>query len=255
MSQANFPDLMVLLINLDRSERRRLVMEQRLSDLGLSYTRFPAVDGTAEWATLQDSVDIPLFQRNVGRDVLKGEIGCYHSHLRAWQKFLDSDSETLLVFEDDVVFGPDFLNAIRIAIEHKDKWDILNLNKIRAKQPVCQAKLEGYALNAYIGPLTGMGAYLMNKHSAFNLLPLMLPIQLPIDLLLDRVHHHRLRRFGLEPFPSNVDDENQSTITGSSFANVNKYHWYRRMPTYKRRLQDLFKKMFYLTQTGQIFSK
>ncbi len=255
MSQANFPDLMVLLINLDRSERRRLMMEQRLSDLGLSYIRFPAVDGASEWTTLCTSVDIPIFQRNVGRDVLKGEIGCYHSHLRAWQKFLDSDRETLLVLEDDVVFGPDFLNAINVALEHKDKWDILNLNKIRAKQPVRQARLEDYALNAYIGPLTGMGAYLMNKHSASTLLPLMLPIQLPIDLMLDRVHHHQLRRYGLEPFPSDVDDENQSTITGNSFAKVNKYHWYQRIPTYRRRLQDLFKKLFYLTQTGQIFPK
>jgi glycosyl transferase family 25 len=255
MRQANFPGLMVQLINLDRSERRRLLMAQRLSDLGLNYTRFSAVDGASEWSTLCASVDIPKFESNVGRDIFKGEIGCYHSHLRVWQKFLNSDCETLLVLEDDVVFGPDFLNAISVAIEHKDKWDILNLNKIRAKQPVRQAKLNDYALNAYMGPLTGMGAYLMNKHAVFKLLPLMLPIQLPIDLMLDRVHHHQLRRYGLEPFPSEVDDENQSTITGNSFANVKKYRWYQRMPTYRRRLRDLFKKLFYLTQTGQIFPK
>ena len=255
MSLASFPGLMVLLINLDRSVRRRELMEQRLSDLGLAFTRFPAIDGAAEWATLQDSVDIPAFQRNVGRDVLKGEIGCYHSHLHAWKRFLTSEDETLLVLEDDVVFGPDFLDAIRVALENKDKWDILNLNKIRAKQPVRQAKLERYALNAYLGPLTGMGAYLISARAAAVIGPQMCPIVLPIDLALDRIHVHHFRRYGLEPFPSYVDDENQSTITGNSFTEVKKYRWYMRMSTYKRRLDDLIKKLLYLIQTGQIFSK
>jgi len=254
MTASAFPDLMVILINLDRSVQRREQMEQRLKELGLGYVRMPAVDGTAEWEKLQQSVDIPAFQRNVGRDVLKGEIGCYHSHLQAWAMFLETGQQTLLVLEDDVVFGPDFLNAMSIALENKDKWDILNLNKIRAKQPVCQAKLDGYSLNAYIGPLTGMGAYLISSRTAATLGPKLMPIILPIDLALDRIHIHHQRRYGFEPFPSYVDDENQSTITGSSFNTVKKYSWYLRMPTFSRRLTDLFKKLIYLFQTGQIFA-
>ena len=256
MSSFNFDGLMVLLINLDRSEGRRLLMEQRLSALGLPYTRFSAIDGKAEWSNLSNlsnSVDIIAFEKNVGRDVMQGEIGCYHSHLRSWKMFLDSDYHTLLVLEDDVVFGDDFLSALNEAIIHCHFWDILNLNKIRAKQAIRQSRIGEYSLNAYLGPLTGMGAYLINRHAAAKLLPNMLPIKLPIDIELDRVHVHRLRRYGLEPFPSYVDDGNQSTITGQGFSGVRKYPWYKRMPTFKRRLLDTLKKQIYLIKSGSIF--
>lgn len=255
MTSLMYPGLLVTLINLDRSEQRRTQMERRLADIGLAFTRLPAMDGKARWAELLPSVDVDAFQRNVGRDLMQGEIGCYHSHLQAWRSLIDSDCHTLLVLEDDVVFGDDFLQALQQALAHRDYWDMLNFNKIRAKQPVRQAQLGSYSLNAYMGPLTGMGAYLISRDAALRLLPSMLPIILPIDLELDRVHLHRIRRYGLEPFPSHVDDGSQSTITGQSFSGVNKYPWYRRMPTFKRRLRDLFAKFLYLFQTGRLFGR
>lgn len=255
MTPSSFPGLLVTLINLDRSEHRRIQMAQRLEEMGLAYSRLAAVDGKARWAELLPSVDVYTFERNVGRDVMPGEIGCYHSHLQAWRTLVDSGCDTLLVLEDDVVFGDDFLQALREALTHRDRWDMLNFNKIRAKQPVRQAQIGPYSLNAYMGPLTGMGAYLISRDTALRLLPSMLPITLPIDLDLDRVHLHRIRRYGLEPFPSHVDDGNQSTITGQSFSGVKKYIWYRRMPTFKRRFFDLLSKQLHLLRSGQLFPK
>jgi glycosyl transferase family 25 len=255
MSLPAIPGLMVLLINLDRSERRREQMQARLAAMGLAYERLAAVDGKARWDELAPSVDIVAFQRNVGRDLMVGEIGCYHSHLQAWQQLLDSDCHTLLVLEDDVVFGADFMQALTLALEHRQAWDTLNFNKIRAKQPVRQQRMGGFSLNAYRGPLTGMGAYLIQRGTAARLLPSMLPITLPIDLELDRVYLHDLRRLGCEPFPSHVDDENQSTITGQAYSVVHKYPWYQRIPTYKRRLSSLLKKQVYLFKTGRLFIK
>lgn len=246
---------MVILINLERSIQRREQMEQRLLELGLAYTRLSAVDGKAQWEMLQSTVDKFTFERNVGRDLMPGEIGCYHSHLQSWNALVQSDCHTLLVLEDDVVFGDDFIEAIGEALQYRQSWDMLNLNKIRAKQPVCQALVGRYSLNAYMGPLTGMGAYMISRVTAARLLPAMLPIVLPIDLELDRVHRHRLRRLGLEPFPSHVNDENQSTITGQGFAGVKKYTWYRRLPTFKRRFRDLVCKQLYLMKSGQLFPK
>ena len=255
MTSNSFLGLMVTLINLDRSEHRRIQMAQRLAEIGLAYSRLAAVDGKARWAELLPSVDVYTFERNVGRDVMPGEIGCYHSHLQAWRTLVDSECHTLLVLEDDVVFGDDFLQALREALTHRDRWDMLNFNKIRAKQPVRQAQIGPYSLNAYMGPLTGMCAYLISRDTALQLLPSMLPITLPIDLELDLVHRHRIRRYGLEPFPSHVDDENQSTITGPSFSGVNKFPWYRRMPTFKRRVFHLLCKQIYLLRSGRLFPK
>jgi glycosyl transferase family 25 len=75
-SPVDIPGLKVVLINLPRSVARRQQMQQRLEALGLGYQLFPAIDGRAEQSRLFQQVDVPAFQRNVGRDVLPGEIGC-----------------------------------------------------------------------------------------------------------------------------------------------------------------------------------
>lgn len=249
------PGLAVRLINLPRSTVRRQQMQQRLSDLGLAYSLFPAIDGRAEQQRLYQQVDVAAFQRNVGRDVLPGEIGCYHSHIEVWRQFLASGDEVLLVLEDDVVFGPDFMNALHEALRIKASWDFLKLNKIRAQQPVPQGLVGPYRLNAYLGTATGFGAYLLKRETVQKLLPRMLPITRPIDHELDRIHVHQLRHFGLEPFPSHVRDDNQSTITGQSFNAVTKYPWYRRMPCYRLRLSNQLGRLLYLFKSGQIWPK
>jgi glycosyl transferase family 25 len=254
LSGIAFPGLRVVLINLDRSVERRQTMERRLEEIGLAYVRLPAVDGQARWAEILPQVDVQAFQRNVGRDILRGEVGCYLSHLQAWQQLLESQDDTLLVLEDDVVFGDDFIGALELALAHRGQWDLLKLNKIRAKQPVRQCGLGRYALNAYIGTATGMGAYLIQRHAVQHLLPAMLPIRRPIDHELDRVHVLDYRLYGLEPFPSDVRDERQSTITGNSFSAVRKWPWYRRLAVYRQRVATLFGRLFYLARKGRLFA-
>lgn len=246
------PGLRVVLLNLERSVKRRENMQQRLKDLSLNYHLQTAVDGIAHKDELWINLDKKSFERNVGREVLPGEIGCYHSHLLAWQQFLQSSDEVLLVLEDDVVFGTDFIQAIELALVHKQDWDFLKLNKIRAKQPVCQKRIGNYRLNAYIGPATGFGAYLIQRHSAKKLLPKMLPIRRPIDHEVDRIFAHDLRHYGLEPFPSVVRDEQESTITGSNADALVRWPLYRRLPCYAMRLHNQLRRVLYLWRKGRL---
>jgi glycosyl transferase, family 25 len=246
------PGLMVLLINLPRSTDRRARMEQRLAALGLDYELLPAVDGRAQWEQLLPSVDLPAFQRHAGGDVLPGEIGCYHSHLQAWQRLVASDTQVLLVLEDDMVFHDDFMQALRIALRGRAHWDMLKLAKIRAKQPVCQGRLGPYRLNACIGAFTGFGAYLIQRETAQRLLPQLLPIRAPIDRELEQVHRHNIRHFSLEPFPAHPQDEGQSTITGERFSNVRRYPLSRRWTKYAEQTSNLFGRVVYLARRGRL---
>lgn len=239
----DLPGLKVVLINLERSVQRRADMQARLAQLGLAHEWLAGVDGVLHQDALRPSVDVPAFCRNTGRDVLPGEIGCYHSHILAWQKLLDSPQEVLLVLEDDVVFHSDFLPAVRLALAHQGQWDLLKLNCIRAKQPVRKGRIGPYVLNAHLGPFTGMGAYLIGRATIERLLPAMLPITRPIDHELDRPHVHRMRHLSLVPFPSEVNDGNQSTITGTGFDKVRKYPWHRRLPLYALRWRNMVGKI------------
>ena len=254
MTPLFLPGLKVLLINLERSVPRRQAMEARLREIRLAYEIQPAIDGAAHFAEIIREVDQQAFVRNVGRPLLPGEVGCYLSHLAAWQRALDSGAEVLLVLEDDVVFHPDFVDALKLALANQNDWDFLKLNKIRAKQPLKQKALGPYALNAYVGPATGLGAYLIRRGTIARLLPAMKPITRPIDHELDRIHVHDFRHFGLEPFPSHVDDGNISTITGSAFSAVRKFRWYQRLPLYWLRLSNLCGKILYLHDTRRLYS-
>jgi glycosyl transferase family 25 len=246
------PGLGVWLINLDRSTARRETMEARLAALGLPYTRFPAVDGRAEWDRLVSGVDLPAFRRNVGREVLPGEIGCYASHLAVWQALLDSPHDVALVLEDDVVFHDDFLPALDLVLAEADSWDMVKLNVIRAKQPVLRKRLGPYRLNAYVGAFTGMGAYLITRSFAKAQIQAMRPVRRPFDHALDHFNARTFRHYGLEPFPSHVDDGNQSTITGTGFAAVQKFPWYARLPVYGQRLGKLWRKATAIFGQGRI---
>lgn len=249
------PELMVLLINLPRSTDRRARMEQRLAALGLAYELLPAVDGRARLDELLPSVDVGLFEQHVGRDVLPGEIGCYHSHLQAWQRFLASDAQVLLVLEDDMVFHKDFMDALRIALRGRAHWDMLKLAKIRAKQPVCQGMLGPYRLNACLGAFTGFGAYLIQRETARRLLPQMLPIRAPIDRELEQVHRHDIRHYSLEPFPAHPQDEGLSTITGERFGHVRRYPLSRRWTKYAEQTRNLIGRLAYLARHGRLHSR
>ena len=236
-------DIGIWLINLPRSEERRLRMERQLHAMGLDYIKFNAVDGRAQESELAPFVDIPGFWRKMSRHPLPGEIGCYFSHVNVWQELAESDYSAALVLEDDVVFHEDFLDAVDIALENIDKWDMLKLNRIRAKVPVETGKIGPYSLNAYLGPATGFGAYLITRDLARKLVPHMTPMSMPIDYEATRWWHYDFKLLGLEPFPSHVDDKGYSTINGSNYAGLVKPPKHKRLRNYAMRGGNYFHRL------------
>lgn len=245
----------VYLINLKRSPERRQKMECELAKLGIPFCLHEATDGIDSWSDLVAMLNEQEFSSNVGRAVLPGEVGCYHSHISVWREFSKTESDIALILEDDVVFHDDFIDGLSVAIMMRDKWDFLKLNKIRAKQPLTQFTLGKWKLNSYLGPATGLGAYMIKKKLADRLSKEISIITRPIDHELDRVHVHKFRHMGLEPFPSHVDDGGKSTITGMKFEAVKKFKWYKRLPNYGLRVGNLIGKLIYLIKSEQFFSQ
>jgi glycosyl transferase, family 25 len=248
-------DIPIWLINLPRATERRAKMEAQLEPTGLRYTVFDGVDGKAEEARLLQTVDVAAFERNMGRKILIGGIGCYHSHLGVWRAFLEGDAPVALVMEDDVVLHGDFWSAINHGLAISDHWDFLKLNCIRAKLKIPQGRIGPYVVNAYAGPATGTGAYLIKRATAAKLLPAMLPVTRATDHEINRYFKHDFRLFGLEPFPSHLDDGNVSLITGTGFGDVRKFKWYRRLPNYRLRAANYLRRTIYLARKGLLWPR
>jgi GR25 family glycosyltransferase involved in LPS biosynthesis len=70
--------------------------------------------------------DYPSFNYNYKRPFKYSEIGIWASNYDAWVKFLKTDKEYLLVFEDDVILSDDFEVKINEFIsEMPEGWDAL----------------------------------------------------------------------------------------------------------------------------------
>jgi len=245
-------DLPVWLINLRRAEKRRKTMIRRLDALGLPYEIVEAVDGRAEAEALAHTVDRDAFERNTGGALLPGKIGVYHSHLRLWQRLAGSNAPIALILEDDVVFHDVFLEALDAALSVAPHWDVVRFNAIRAKIPICQGLAGSYRLNAYVGPFTGNGAYLIKRETAKRLSEELLPMTRPLDHELNRFFVHRYRQRGLEPWPSHVDDEGESQITGTAFADVRKHKPARRLPYYRLKATNYVRRALHLAAEGAL---
>ncbi|MFD2173232.1 glycosyltransferase family 25 protein [Rhodobacter lacus] len=245
-------ELGIWLINLPRDTGRRAAMEAQLSAMGLSWRLFEAIDGKAREAELMTRADEAAYRRNMGATLLPGKLGVYASHLAVWEAFIASGQEIALILEDDVVFHEDFLDALKTALAGRDHWDVVRFNCIRAKLPVSQGRLGRYQLNAYIGPFTGNACYLIKREVAQKLLPGLWPQTRALDHELNRFFVHDYRQRGLEPFASHPEDGNVSTITGTGFAKVRKFKWYRRLPHYRLKAANYFRRAFYLARTGAL---
>ncbi len=245
-------DIGIWLINLPRDTARREKMETQLAAMGLDWQLFAAIDGRAHEAELLRHADKNAYARNMGSPILPGKLGVYASHLAVWRAFLETPHKAALILEDDVVFHDDFLTALDTALAHADDWDLVRFNCIRAKMPATQRRLGAYRLNAYVGPFTGNAAYLLHREVAARLLPGLWPQTRALDHELNRFYRHDYRQLGLEPWSSHPDDGGVSTITGTGFAAVKKFKWYRRLPHYGLKLANYFRRAVWLWRNGML---
>ena len=93
-------------INLDSSKDRLVSITSRLRELGVPFERVPAVNGRALSDQEISQITYPYnhFESKVRftRELTKGEIGCFLSHRKCWEKLLESDKQWALIMEDDI---------------------------------------------------------------------------------------------------------------------------------------------------------
>ncbi len=240
----------VWLINLRRDVLRLEKMDAQLKRIGLSYQIFEAIDGKVNAEKLVKRVDVDAYERNMGSRLLPGKMGCYASHVRVWELLLESPYQTALILEDDVVFHDDFSQSLELALKSRQHWDTLRFNCIRAKIPIVQGRVGSYQMNAYVGPFTGNATYLLNRDVADRILPGIWPQTRAFDHELNRFFKHNFRQFGLEPFSTHVDDGNVSSITGANFSHVEKFSLIQRLPYYRLKAENYWRRFAWLTRNG-----
>jgi glycosyl transferase family 25 len=131
----------------------------------------------------------------------RGTIGCSLSHEEAWKRFLASDNEFAIVFEDDVKFDSQQLSEIVSSlINEKQLWDIVGLELNHHGRPIKLKSLPyGKHLVIYLTNVKHTGAYMLNRKAAYRLLQKMYMIKMPIDHYFTRSWEFNLKFCGVEP--------------------------------------------------------
>jgi glycosyl transferase family 25 len=210
-------------INLDHATDRWGNLQQEASDLGFDVHRVSAVFGDQLSAPFPD-YSPKKYRRRHGKSTNVREIGCYLSHLKAIEAFLDTKDEFGLILEDDVGFHSDSASLIQQAIECRQPWDVLRLSGLHSGTPLTIAELaNGFSLAVNITRQTGAGAYVVNRRAAEALCSGLRPMSLPYDHAFDREWLLGIRSLSMTPYPITQNERYSTSIVHTPKCGLGRY--------------------------------
>lgn len=123
----------IYIISLETSLRRSKIKE-RLNEINLDFEFISAVDKNSitenEINALYNADEC---KRRHGRDLVKAEIACFMSHIKAWHKIADQN-ECAIILEDDAILTSDFKFATDFLRKSQHDNDVVLLG--RSKQRI-----------------------------------------------------------------------------------------------------------------------
>lgn len=204
---------------------------QRLSQI-FPFERFEGVNGKLLDIKNDDRVSLRtkrniLYQKRRDHEDLDtpGGVGCYLSHYGCWQKFLQTQKEYCLIFEDDAEVPPNFHEMLLQAMEDVEQEDVKRPDIWLLSRPWGPAMRKALELNdiqykgnwAYdvTGPLTG---YILSRQAAKALSDNAFPIDGHVDHFMHRcaqmgmvsISHNKniiLRQVGIKEKDSDIQQK------------------------------------------------
>lgn len=170
----------VFLINLDRQPGRLRFMQAQLAGLGLEAVRFPAVNG-------RDPAEQARSAAASYAQLTPGEIGCFESHRRLWQKMVDENIPAAYALEDDMVVSGDFAQ-ITFSPEALAGIDLVKVDYSPGRPAFYGTRRieagPGRAIVRQLGTEVSTGCYFVTLRGARKLLDLTRGYMLPVDTMM-----------------------------------------------------------------------
>ncbi|HET7867896.1 MAG TPA: glycosyltransferase family 25 protein [Burkholderiaceae bacterium] len=210
--------MQMTVINLASQESRWADASRQFNALGLQPVRQLALPGSAlddaEAAGLAGLYSERLNRLQYHKPLAPGEIGCYASHMAAWQRLLASGEAVMAVFEDDVQFDADLAQVLEAVAQLPVRFDLVKLigrrhEKIRARRPLHGRR----ELITYRRVPSLTGAYVISARGAQKLLAFRRPFGRPVDVDMRHWWECGLDVLGVHPYPvRGAPSSRQSTI-------------------------------------------
>ena len=161
------------------NEERRAFVRKEFSNIGIDNPHF-----TDAIMAIRMSDEEAFSYATPNTYLTKGEIGCALSHKKAYKELLDSNQNSIVIFEDDAVFTKDFsVDILLKIIKIVDDMDVpvvvsLQENK-QQKSKICSLSdtVSLYSMHKF-GLTFG---YIVNKKAAKSIIGIQTPIHFESD--------------------------------------------------------------------------
>lgn len=206
------PCFRAYIINLKNAEERWADSRSNIEALEIPYVRIEGVHGD-RLSLNPKQYNRVKYNISHGKRTNRREIGCYLSHIKALQTFLQSGDKYGLILEDDIQLPADTKKLIESTMPYAAHWDMVRLSAHAPGTPLPFADLPGGRVLAYnLKVLKNTGAYLVNRHAAQCICEKMLPMSLPYDVALDREWRHGFKAAYISPLPMLINYDVPSQI-------------------------------------------
>ena len=177
--------MQIFVINMEKSKDRREYIEKHLSEFGINFDFFDAVDGRALSQEYIDSVFDKETAEREWKPMNRGEIGCSLSHMAIYEKMIKENIPQAIIFEDDIVLKEDFLPTVNALLKKvPTEIDIVKLGHGRAKFRWWQKSFditEKYEIQRMYGLVARVHAYFITLDGAKKILSKNQPIIRALD--------------------------------------------------------------------------
>ncbi|WP_438865508.1 glycosyltransferase family 25 protein [Neptunicella sp.] len=227
-----------LLINLVHSKERLAHSSDSLKQAGIEFERIEAVNGNALATNgLIPNYSATLNNRTYHKDLNYGEIGCYLSHRKAWQKIVDEGLNFAVILEDDFSLTGDLTKAIEIAKTTHHQWDYIKLaGHRRTRHPIHIQNIDDMQLVTYGKLPSQTCAQLVSLAGAKKLLAKSEQFGRPVDVDIQHWWEADLQVYGLLPYAITSKE-----AFGSEIDRISRRRETSQRPFQKIWLQILFK--------------
>jgi glycosyl transferase family 25 len=188
-----------VVISLKKSVERRTASQQYLNQYDIKFEFLDAVDGRVGKHSLLERYNEKEFLLNYGRKAVPGEVGCYSSHLLAWQ-YCVNVNEPIIIFEDDFILSENFLSAIATTEKLIDRYGFIRLEPTKKKPQVLIKKEGDFSLIKFLKVPQCLTCYAISPDVAKALLLKSEEITCPVDVFVRNVAMHKQSIYGLEPY-------------------------------------------------------
>lgn len=202
-------------INLARNVQRMENSARQLDAAGLPWERIDAVNGWAlSEAEIAEVYDADRNARDGKQPLVAPEIGCYLSHIAAWERIARGPQPGGFVFEDDFAADDTLAKKLELLSVEQNDWDMVKLFSFDpAPRLEWERPLGAYRIGIPYRVPTCLIGYGLTKPAAAQLAGRARPFFRPVDEDQKFVWETGLRVALILPPPILVGD--QTTVTGT----------------------------------------